>query len=329
MKANGHRIVSEHESGMRFDRWFRLHYPQVTHSHLNKLLRTGQVRVAGKRVKSNARLERGQEVRIPPLTLERRAADGPGNLAAPLSQHERSLFRSMVLHEDDDVFVLNKPEGLAVQGGTKTHRHVDGLLLGLEGELGERPRLVHRLDRDTSGVLVIAKRRAVAAILGRLFATRNVRKIYWALVKGVPKPRQGKIDLALIKAWTGEGDRVRAAGVNEQDQAQHAVTSYAVIDKAPPEASWLSLKPLTGRQHQLRAHMAIIGHPILGDAKYGGLDKLPDAIARKLHLHARRIAFPHPRGAIVDVTAPLPEYMRQSLEFFGFDPNRYGEEHDM
>ncbi|MGH9651484.1 MAG: pseudouridine synthase, partial [Terriglobales bacterium] len=185
---------------MRVDRWFHIHFPQLTHAYLNKLLRTGQVRVAGRRIKGNARLEEGQTVRIPPLAFERRPADRPADLTLPLSKAERALFRSMVLHEDEDLFVLNKPEGLAVQGGTRTHLHVDGLLMGLAVELGERPRLVHRLDRDTSGVLVIAKRRAVAASLGRLFATHNVRKIYWALVKGVPKPRQGRIDLPLIKA---------------------------------------------------------------------------------------------------------------------------------
>jgi 23S rRNA pseudouridine955/2504/2580 synthase len=326
MKAVGNRTVSAEESGMRVDRWFHLHYPQLTHAYLNKLLRTGQVRVGGKRVKANARLSAGQELRIPPLAFERRPADLPAEQVSPLSPKERALFRSMVLYEDEDLYVLDKPEGLAVQGGTRTHRHIDGLLLGLAAELKERPRLVHRLDRETSGVLVVAKRRAIAAALGRLFATRSVRKIYWALVKGVPRPAQGQIDLALIKARSGEGDRVRAADEEEEDEAQRAVTSYAVIDKAPPVASWVSLKPVTGRQHQLRAHMSIIGHPILGDAKYGGMDALPDGIARKLHLHARRICFPHPRGGAVDVTAPLPDFMRRSLEFFGFEPDRYDDD---
>jgi 23S rRNA pseudouridine955/2504/2580 synthase len=231
----------------------------------------------------------------------------------------------MILYEDDNLFVLNKPEGLAVQGGTKTHRHIDGLLMGLAAELGERPRLVHRLDRDTSGVLVIAKRRQVASSLGRLFATRSVRKIYWAAVKGVPRPAQGRIDVPLVKAATREGDRVRAADRHGEDQAQRAVTSYAVIDKAPPVIAWVTLKPVTGRQHQLRAHMAHIGHPIIGDDKYGGDMDLPDGIPNKLHLHARRITIPHPRGGELDVTAPLPKFMRQTWEYFGFDPDRYDE----
>jgi len=318
------RRVTRDEDGMRVDRWFRGHFPQVTFAYLNKLARTGQLRVDGRRVKTNARLAEGQEIRVPPLAFEARPADAPVTEAKPLTKEERQLFDSMVLHEDKDIYVLNKPAGLAVQGGTKTHRHVDGLLIGLGVELGERPRLVHRLDRETSGVLVIAKRRAVAASLGKLFATRAVRKVYWAGVKGVPKPGQGKIDIALIKAAGPDGDRVRAAAADEEE-AQRAVTHYSIIDKAPPVMAWMSLKPSTGRQHQLRAHMAHIGHPILGDDKYGGDKDLPAAIANRLHLHARRIVFPHPRGGTVDVTAPLPPHMQETWGLFGFDPGRYDE----
>lgn len=324
MSEVSHRRVLRDEDGMRLDRWFRIHFPQVTFAYLNKLARTGQLRVAGKRVKPNARLAEGQEVRVPPLAFEARPADAPTTEAKPLTKEEKKLFQSMILHEDKDIYVLNKPAGLAVQGGTKTHRHVDGLLIGLGAELGERPRLVHRLDRETSGVLVIAKRRAVAAALGKLFATRTVRKIYWAGVKGVPKPPQGRIDIALIKAAGPDGDRVRAAEEHEEE-AQRAVTHYSVIDKAPPVMAWMSLKPSTGRQHQLRAHMAHIGHPILGDDKYEGDKDLPAAIPNRLHLHARRIVFPHPRGGTVDVTAPLPPHMQETWALFGFDPQRYDE----
>jgi 23S rRNA pseudouridine955/2504/2580 synthase len=320
-----HRRVTADEDGLRVDRWFKVNYPAVTHAYLNKLLRTGQVRVDGARVKGNSRLEQGQDVRIPPLAFDRRSVDAPNEELRPLTKEERALFRSMILHEDKDLYVLNKPEGLAVQGGTKTHRHIDGLLMGLAAELGERPRLVHRLDRDTSGVLVIAKRRSVASLLGRLFATRSVKKIYWAAVKGVPKPAQGRIDVPLVKSATRVGDRVQAAKAGNEVEAQRAVTNYAVIDKAPPALSWVTLKPVTGRQHQLRAHMAHIGHPILGDSKYGGDIDLPEAIANKLHLHARRIIFPHPRGGEIDITAPVPKFMRQTWQYFGFDPDRYDE----
>jgi 23S rRNA pseudouridine955/2504/2580 synthase len=318
-----HRRVKANERGLRLDRWFRMNFPAVTHAYLNKLLRTGQVRVDGARVKGNVRLEEGQDVRIPPLAFDKRSIDA-SETPRPLSREERSLFRSMILYEDEDLYVLNKPEGLAVQGGTKTHRHIDGLLMGMAAELGDRPRLVHRLDRDTSGVLVVAKGRLIASSLGRLFATRAVRKIYWAAVKGVPKPGQGRIDVPLIKTGTFEGDRVRAADETRED-AQRAVTNYAVIDKAPPVLAWVSLKPVTGRQHQLRAHMAHIGHPILGDNKYAGDKDLPEAVANKLHLHARRITFPHPRGGMVDVTAPLPKFMRETWKYFAFDPDRYDE----
>jgi 23S rRNA pseudouridine955/2504/2580 synthase len=229
----------------------------------------------------------------------------------------------MVLHEDRDIYVLNKPSGFAVQGGTKTHRHLDGLLMGLGAELGERPLLVHRLDRDTSGVIVIAKRRAVAAALGKLFATRAVKKTYWAVVKGVPKPAQGRIEVSLIKAKGPDGDRMRASRAGEEEDEQRAVTFYSVLDKASQVAAWVSLKPVTGRQHQLRAHMAHIGTPIMGDEKYGGLDGMPEGMDRKLHLHARRIVFPHPREGMVDITAPLPDHMLASFAMFGFDAGRF------
>lgn len=326
--AASHRTVSGEEGGMRLDRWFKVNYPQITHAYLNKLLRTGQVRVDGARVKGNARLEEGQDIRVPPLAYETRAADAPRE-AKPLSKQDRSFLKDMVIFEDKDLMILNKPSGLAVQGGTKTARHLDGLLDSLAAELGERPRLVHRLDRDTSGVLVVAKRRSVASSLGRLFATRSVHKFYWALVRGVPKPAQGKVEKSLVKMAGPEGDRVRAARAGEQDTAQHAVTHYAVIDRAAHKVAWLSLKPVTGRQHQLRAHVAMIGHPILGDNKYGGDDFSEesglglDGIENRLHLHARRIRFPHPREGMVDVTAPLPDHMRASFALLGFDPDRY------
>jgi 23S rRNA pseudouridine955/2504/2580 synthase len=315
--------VAADEEGMRLDRWFKVHFPQVTFAYLNKLTRTGQVRVGTARAKTNTRLKSGDEIRVPPLAFDKRPADTPKADVKPLTREERRLFDSMVIHEDKDIFILNKPSGFAVQGGTKTHHHLDGLLMGLGKELGERPLLIHRLDRDTSGVIVVAKRRAVAASLGKLFATRNVKKTYWAIVKGVPKPQQGRIDVALIKARGLEGDRMRASREGEEEDEQHAVTQYAVIDKAGQVASWLSLQPTTGRQHQLRAHAAHIGTPIFGDNKYGGDEGLPEGVTNRLHLHARRIVFPHPRGGTVDISAPLPEHMLATFEMLGFDANRY------
>ena len=322
MSVGESRVVVTDEAGMRLDRWFKLHFPHITHAHLSKLLRTGQVRVDGNRAKGATRLEGGERVRVPPLGLETRPADMPP-ASEPLSADDRAFFDQLVIFEDQDLFVLDKPAGLAVQGGTRTARHVDRLLDRLALDLGERPRLVHRLDKDTSGVLVIARRRAVASALGKLFATRSVRKVYWALVKGVPKPAQGKVATPLVKMAGPEGDRVRAAGPGEQARARRATTHYAVIDQAGQKLSWVSLKPVTGRQHQLRAHMAMIGHPILGDRKYRGNKDLPAGVANRLHLHARRIAFAHPRGGTLDVTAPLPQHMRASFALFGFDPDRY------
>ena len=301
---------------MRLDRWFKTHYASLPHSRLEKLLRTGQVRVDGGRAKASTRLAAGQAVRVPPLPD---VAPPPGPKHA-LSKADRDFLASITLYEDDDLLVVNKPPGIAVQGGTKTTHHIDRLLEGLGDGPETRPRLVHRLDRDTSGVLVIAKRRSVAAKLGRAFQTRSVRKIYWALLHGVPRPPQGKVEAALVKASGPEGDRVRKARAGEQDVAQSAVTHYAVVDRAGQQVAFVSLKPVTGRQHQLRAHMAILGHPILGDEKYHGDKDLPEGIPNKLHLHARRISFPHPSGeGMVDVTAPLPEHMTRTFADFGFE----------
>ena len=308
--------VAPSEDGMRLDRWFKTHYAGLPHSRLEKLLRTGQVRVDGGRAKSSTRLAVGQSVRVPPLP----DAAPPSKPKRALSKADRDFLASIALYEDDDLLILNKPSGIAVQGGTKTTHHIDRLLEGLGDGPETRPRLVHRLDRDTSGVLVVAKRRGVAAKLGRAFQTRSVRKIYWALVHGVPKPPQGKIEAALVKAAGPEGDRVRKARPGEQERAQSAVTYYAVVDRAGQTVAFVSLKPVTGRQHQLRAHMAILGHPILGDEKYPNAEALPEGLERRLHLHARRISFPHPGGeGVVDVTAPLPPHMEKAFDAFGFD----------
>jgi 23S rRNA pseudouridine955/2504/2580 synthase len=300
---------------MRLDRWFKTHYAGLPHSRLEKLLRTGQVRVDGGRAKASTRLAEGQTIRVPPLPDV-----APPSPQQRLSKADRDFLADITLYEDDDLLVLNKPSGIAVQGGTKMPHHIDRMLEGMGDGSETRPRLVHRLDRDTSGVLVVAKRRSVAAKLGKAFQTRSVRKIYWALVHGVPKPPQGKIEAALVKASGPEGDRVRKARPGEQDRAQSAVTHYAVVDRAGQAVSFVSLKPVTGRQHQLRAHMAILGHPIMGDEKYPSGAELPQGVENRLHLHARRISFPHPSGeGVVDVTAPLPAHMRQSFTLFGFD----------
>lgn len=319
--------VGEREGGMRLDRWFRVHFPEITHSYLQKLLRSGQVRVDAKRVEANARLEAGSQVRVPKAARSPREGSPAAKQAATpsASKADRELIESLILYEDDDVLVLNKPFGLAVQGGTGTRRHIDGILAGMVDRFGDRPRLVHRLDRDTTGVLLVAKRRDAAAKLGRIFQTRSAAKTYWALVKGVPKPPQGKIEAALVKASGPEGDRVRKARPGEQKEAMHATTHYSVVDRVAHKAAWVSLKPVTGRQHQLRAHMELIGHPMVGDNKYGGEDALAESgIEPKLHLHARRLVIPHPAGkAKIDVSAPLPAHMLASWELLGLDPRRF------
>ena len=309
--------VAPGEDGMRLDRWFAAHYPGVPHGRLQKLLRTGQVRVDGGRAKANTRIERGQEIRVPPLPEP--AAETAAPSEKPLSERDIEFVRSLVIHKDDDILALNKPPGLAVQGGSGTTEHLDRLLDGLTFEKAERPRLVHRLDKDTSGVMLLARSRDAAAKLGRALKHRSARKLYWALVIGVPKPAQGEINLPLIKGGGHGEERVHPAAPDDPE-ARKAITRYAILERAGRRLCWLAMTPITGRTHQLRAHAAAIGHPIVGDGKYGGAEAHPGGeIPRKLHLHARRLTIPHPGGGAFDIAAPLPEHMRKTWKLFGFD----------
>jgi 23S rRNA pseudouridine955/2504/2580 synthase len=313
--------VTADESGMRVDRFLEARFPGLSFSHIQRVIRKGEVRVNGKRTQPKNRLEAGQMLRIPPLRLERPKPRAAGSEA---EEKTRALLESITLFEDADVLVLNKPMGLAVQGGSGTSRHLDGMLEVLRDAHGQRPRLVHRLDRDTAGCLLVAKTRFAAAALAKTFRSRSARKVYWALVAGVPKVQQGRISTYLVKEEREDESLMRIARHGEKG-ASHAVTYYAVVETSGPLLAWLSLKPVTGRTHQLRAHMAHIGHPIVGDPKYFSREnwQLPGGMQSKLHLLARRIVVPHPRGGVIDVTAPLPPHMQQSWNLLGLDAKRY------
>ena len=313
--------VTADEAGMRVDRFVEARFPGLAFSHIQRIIRKGELRVNGKRAQPKQRLEVGQAVRIPPLRLDQPRAPGRDT---KVRDQTRDFLKSITLYEDADVLVLNKPMGLAVQGGSGTTRHLDGMLEALRDAQGQRPRLVHRLDKDTAGCLLVAKTRFAASALAKTFRSRAARKIYWALVAGVPKPRQGRISTFLAKEEREDDSFMRVARHGEEG-ASHAVTYYAVIDTAARQLAWLSLKPVTGRTHQLRAHMAHIGHPIVGDAKYFSKEnwQLPGGMQNRLHLLARRIVVPHPRGGAIDITAPLPPHMRQSWNLIGFDADRY------
>jgi 23S rRNA pseudouridine955/2504/2580 synthase len=318
-------LVEADENGLRLDRWFKRRFPALAHGPLEKLLRTGQVRVDGKRVKAGERVEAGQSIRIPPQLQLLPPAREKLPPKMNISDNDSRFIQDLVIHEDSKVIGLNKPSGLATQGGSGITRHVDGLLEGLQGEKRQRPRLVHRLDRDTSGVLLVARTQPAAAALSESLRRRDARKIYWALTKGVPKPHRGVIKLALAKeSGFGKGGRDERMTPAEDDDegAKSATTHYAVIGTAADEYAWVALRPVTGRTHQIRAHLAAIGTPIVGDFKYGGTDaKGKGAIADKLHLHARSIDIARPDGGRLQVTAPLSPHMLKSWQLLGFDPD--------
>jgi 23S rRNA pseudouridine955/2504/2580 synthase len=310
--ADSKEIESD-DDGVRLDRWFRRHYPGLPHGRLEKLLRTGQVRVDGKRVKAGDRVAAGQTVRLPPqllsVTLPERPAAKPGG-----------SLRDLILHMDASVIVLNKPSGLATQGGSGLTRHVDGMLDSIAFGKKQRPRLVHRLDRDTSGVLVVARTVPAAAALAQSLRRRDAQKIYWALTRGVPKKPRGTIKLALAKERARGRDERVAAVERGEEGAKHAMTDYVVQGHAGSEFAWVVAKPVTGRTHQIRVHLTSLGTPIVGDFKYGGADARGRGdIEDKLHLHARSIDIAHPDGGRLKVTAPLPPHMEKSWELLGFD----------
>ena len=328
--------VGDDDGDQRLDRWLRRIYPHLSQGRVEKLCRKGEVRVDGGRVKAATRLEIGQQVRIPPIPDANQQAPLPEKLK--VSAVDAKMIQSCVIYRDDHVIVLNKPPGLSVQGGSKQLRHVDSLSEALMFGSEERPRLVHRLDKDTSGVLVLARTRAAAAGLTAAFRHRETRKMYWAAVAGVPLPRMGTIKYGLVKAAghgaKGEAEKmvcVHPKDVATTEGAKRATTDYAVLDTAGSRTAWMALVPITGRTHQLRAHMAEIGHPIVGDGKYGGSgqENLGDGwgaqlggdISRKLHLHARSLRIEHPiTKAILSLTAPLPEHMQRTWDTFQWSP---------
>lgn len=311
--------IQAEEAGQRLDRWFRQRFPQVTQGRLEKWLRKGEVRLDGKRAKSASRIEAGQIVRVPPLP----AADGARPPAGPkpqrLSAAEAADLKARVLYSDDTVIAFDKPAGLAVQGGSGQSRHLDGMLEALTLGADERPRLVHRLDKDTAGVLLLARSAAAARALTAAFRAKTTQKVYWALLSGVPRQKRGLIDLPLAKRQTGAGEAMTPV----EEEGKPAQTLFRVVQTYKDRLAWVVLMPLTGRTHQLRVHCAALGAPIVGDGKYGGRAAFPakPALPKTLHLLARELALPHPEdGTTLRVVAALPPHMAESWEVLGFDP---------
>jgi len=308
-------MVGADDDGIRLDRWFKRHVPEASFNIVSRWARTGQLRVDGARATPGDRLSQGQVIRVPP-------AEPPAAAAArverpKLSEEQIAFAQEMVIHRDPAAIVLNKPPGLATQGGTKTKDHVDGLLDALQFEAEGRPKLVHRLDKDTSGALLIARTSRAAAYFSKHFSGRSARKLYWALVVGVPSIEDGVIELPIAKQPGTGGEKMHV----DEAEGQAARTRYRVVEQAGTRAAWVELQPFTGRTHQLRVHLAAIGHPIVGDGKYGGPEAfLTGGISRKMHLHSRRIRIDHPDGGRIDVTAELPRHFAESMAMLGFEP---------
>lgn len=308
-------VVEADDDGIRLDRWFRRHLPDASFNLVSRWARTGQLRIDGRRAAPGDRVEAGQQIRVPPAEPATNRRPKPERKT--LSDDEIAFVNEIVIHRDPHAIVVAKPPGLATQGGTGTRTHLDGLLDGLADESGQRPKLVHRLDKDTSGVLLLARSARAAAFFSKAFSGRTARKVYWAIVTGVPEIRDGTIDLPLAKQPGSGGEKMHV----DQEEGLAARTRYRVVERAGNRAAWVELQPLTGRTHQLRAHMAAIGHPIVGDGKYGGQDAfLTGAVSRKLHLHARRLRIDHPDGGKIDVAADPPVHFAETLAMLGFDP---------
>ncbi|MFN4358153.1 RluA family pseudouridine synthase [Sphingopyxis alaskensis] len=307
-------VIGEEDDGIRLDRWFKRHRPGTPHALLARWARSGQLTLDGRKADVSDRIAVGQRLvmPVPPVEAEAR----PARKDRPLTEADVALAESMLIHRDASAIVLNKLPGLATQGGTKTEHHVDGLLDALKYDAPVRPKLVHRLDKDTSGALLIARTPRAAAWFAKSFSNRSAKKTYWAIVVGVPDIAQGEIDLPLAKQPGSGGEKMHV-----HDSGLASKTRYRVIDRAGNSAAWVELQPLTGRTHQLRVHMAAIGHPIVGDGKYGGKGAfLTGTISRKLHLHSRRLRIDHPDGGVIDVSADVPDHFAASLDALGFDP---------
>src|SRR3954471_13719454 len=322
------RTIDPDDDGIRLDRWFKRHYPAVTHVLLQKLLRKGEVRLDGKRVKAADHVSTGQAVRLPPQVVhakDERPQKAATEAKHPLASKDMGSLADRILYMDKQVIVIDKPPGLATQGGSGLTKHVDGMLDSLQYEKPTRPKLVHRLDRDTSGVLLIARTALAASGLSASLALRDTSKVYWALTRGVPKQKHGVVKGALAKEGGhgphGRDERMAMAEEGEEG-AKFSLTEYAVMGTAGTEFAWVAARPITGRTHQIRVHLASLGTPIVGDFKYGGAEaKGQGAIPDKLHLQARSIDIGRPDGGRLQVTAPLPPHMEQSWRLLGFNPD--------
>jgi len=312
MKDVQHIKIMPDDDGQRLDRWLKKNVEEMSFVMVQKLIRTGQIRLDGKRVKPDTRLVAGQELRLPPMDERPEKIDG-----YRLRDEDAEMIIKSVLYDDGDVLAINKPAGIATQGGMNIERHIDGMLEALITKDGIKPRLVHRLDKETSGVLLLARSADIARKLGRMFQSREMKKIYWAITSPAPLDMEGEIKAPLIKGTEGPNkDKMLV----DEKEGQKAFTNFEVMEVAGRKAAFVAFMPKTGRTHQIRVHAAYAGFPLLGDSKYGEKAAIEGpGITQRLHLHARSLEFLHPvTRKKLKLTAPLPSDLAKSWDALGF-----------
>lgn len=300
--------ITADNDGLRLDRWFKKHYPAIPNSLLRKLLRKGAIRISGKRAKPDQKLIAGQEIKIPDIDTSTIQKPKKGT-EFTREDAEKHLLEN-IIYKDRNIIAINKPYGLPVQDGSKVKLSIDAMLDYLKFDSDERPKLVHRIDKDTSGALLIARNSETAKELTTAFKARIIEKKYWAIVVGSPLQKSGEITLALLeKSETGRSEKTFV----DEKNGRKAITFYKVVAKAGNRASLLELMPETGRKHQIRVHLAAIGCPILGDGKYGGRKAFIEGLSNKMHLHARRITFRN-----ISIEAPLSGHFSETMDKLNF-----------
>ncbi len=304
--------ITEQDNDIRLDRFFKRHFPDVPFGMVAKAVRRKAIRLNGARCDVSTRLCTGDVISFPSFNVD----ENPTEVKKDFSKQARE-FEKYIIYKDSYILVINKPAGLAVQGGTGINVSVDDLATHWNFEYEDKPKLVHRIDKETSGILILARKVDVAAELSELFKRRQIDKFYTAITKGVIDPRTGTLVSYLAKKQVDD-DYEKVVSTTD---GKKAITNYEVIDYAASSYALLSLNILTGRTHQIRQQLAEKNCPILGDSKYGNRESTPNFIKPKLYLHATLLKF-ELRGKLYELKADFPDYFKDALLNLGLDDRK-------